>query len=171
MVSRAFADKAVLTGETAKETAIKTGNLKDTAIIHIAAHGIYNPVHPLKSSLLLARDQANDGDLETLEIFSLSLNPRLVVLSACQSGVGKVRRGDEVQSLNRAFLYAGAGGVLASLWSVSDQSTYELMASFYNALKSQPPAQALRSAQLELMKTYPSPYHWAAFYLTGGTVK
>ncbi|HCY84356.1 MAG TPA: hypothetical protein DHV36_04390 [Desulfobacteraceae bacterium] len=171
VVSRAFADKAVLTGETAKETAIKTGNLKDTAIIHIAAHGIYNPVHPLKSSLLLARDQANDGDLETLEIFSLSLNPRLVVLSACQSGVGKVRRGDEVQSLNRAFLYAGAGGVLASLWSVSDQSTYELMASFYNALKSQPPAQALRSAQLELMKTYPSPYHWAAFYLTGGTVK
>ena len=171
VVTRTFEDKAVLTGETAKETAVKTGRLKDTGIIHIAAHGLYNPEQPLKSSLLLARDQANDGDLETIEIFSLTLNSRLVVLSACQSGVGKIRSGDEVQSLNRAFLYAGAGGVVSSLWSVSDQSTYELMDSFYAALKTKPPAEALRSAQLELMKTYASPYHWGTFYMTGGNVR
>ncbi|MCG8616885.1 MAG: CHAT domain-containing protein, partial [Desulfobacterales bacterium] len=171
VVSQAFQDKKILTGETAKETAVKAGNLKGTAIIHIAAHGIYDPEQPLKSSLLLTRDQANDGDLETLEIFSLDLNPKLVVLSACQSGVGEIRRGDEVQSLNRAFLYAGAGGVVASLWSVSDQSTYELMDYFYSALKTQTPGEALRSAQIDLMKTYPSPFHWAAFYLTGGIVK
>ena len=91
-----------------------------------------------------------------------------MVLSACQSGVGTVKGGDEVQSLNRAFLYAGAAGVISSLWNVADQSTYQLMTFFYQALKKRPPDDALREAQIRLMKTNPSPYHWAAFYLTGG---
>jgi CHAT domain-containing protein len=65
-------------------------------------------------------------------------------------------------------MYAGAGGVVASLWNVADKSTYELMELFYTSLKTEPPAEALREAQVRLMKRYPSPYHWAPFYLTGG---
>jgi tetratricopeptide (TPR) repeat protein len=134
----------------------------------LAVHGRYDSKHPMKSALLLAKDSINDGDLETFEIFSLNMNPKLVVLSACESGVGRVEGGDEVQGLNRAFMYAGAGGVVASLWNVADKSTYELMELFYISLKTEPPAEALREAQISLMKRYPSPYYWAPFYLTGG---
>ncbi|MFH1488576.1 MAG: CHAT domain-containing tetratricopeptide repeat protein [Pseudomonadota bacterium] len=167
-ISKDFARRTLLTGKDATESTIKGQNLVDTGIVHIAAHGRYNAGQPLKSALLLAADQQNDGNLETFEIFSLNMNPRLVILSACQSGVGKLEGGDEVQSLNRAFMYAGAGGVIASLWKVADQSTFTLMEYFYDALRTRPAAEALRDAQVKLMGAYPSPYHWAAFYLTGG---
>lgn len=168
-ISRNFSRSNILTGIDARESVLKETDLIDTGIIHIAAHGQYNARDPLKSALLLTKDQKNDGNFETFEIFSLNINPRLVVLSACQSGIGKVEGGDEVQSLNRAFLYAGAGGVMASLWNVSDQSTYRLMEYFYDNLRSKSPATALKEAQIKLMKAYPSPYYWAPFYLTGGT--
>ena len=167
-IARGFSRGTVLIGTEATESKIKDQNLGDTGIIHVAAHGEYNAGQPLKSALLLAKDQSNDGNLETYEVFALNINPRLVVLSACQSGLGKVEGGDEVQGLNRAFLYAGAGGVLASLWSVADEQTYKLMEYFYGNLASQMPADALRGAQLKLMKEYPSPFYWAPFYLTGG---
>jgi CHAT domain-containing protein len=73
-----------------------------------------------------------------------------------------------VQGLNRAFLYAGSGGVVASLWSVSDRSTFKLMQSFYALVGSRPAAEALREAQIQILKEHPMPFHWAAFYLTGG---
>jgi CHAT domain-containing protein len=167
-ISRHFPRSVVLTGKDARESALKERDLIDTGIIHFAGHGHYNEKSPLKSAVLLARDQANDGNLETIEIFSLTMNPRLVVLSACKTGIGSVEGGDEVQSLNRAFLYAGAGSVMASLWNVSDQSTYLLMKKFYEALHRKSAAHALREAQILVMKSYPSPFYWAAFYLTGG---
>ena len=170
-ISGEFAAAEVFTGPEAKESILKDKHLIGTGVIHIAAHGRYDIRNPLKSALLLAKDGKNDGNLETFEIFSLSMNPGLVVLSACESGVGKVEGGDEVQSLNRAFLYAGAGGVMASLWSVSDQSTFRLMTTFYDQLKKSPPAEALRKAQIRLMATDPSPFYWAPFYLTGGFVR
>ena len=167
-ISKNFPESSILTGSDAKESILKDTDLIDTGIIHIAAHGHYNARDPLKSALLLTKDQKNDGDLETFEIFSLNINPRLVVLSACQSGIGKLEGGDEVQSLNRAFLYAGAGGVMASLWNVSDQSTYQLMEYLYDHLRTKSPSTALKEAQIKLMEAYPSPYYWAPFYLTGG---
>jgi len=167
-ISKGFPRRTLLTGGDARESHIKETGLIDTGIIHIAAHGKYDARQPLKSALLLAKDLKNDGNLETFEIFFLTMNPRLVVLSACQSGIGKVEGGDEVQSLNRAFLYAGAGGVIASLWSVSDQSTYKLMEYFYDGLHTQPAADALKDAQIRLMKEHTSPFYWAPFYLTGG---
>jgi len=170
-VSQDFPLKTVLTGKDASESMIKGKDLTDTSFVHIAAHGRYLPSQPLKSALLLAKDDKNDGNLETIEIFSLSINPRLIVLSACQSGIGKIEGGDEIQSLNRAFIYAGAGGVVASLWSVSDRSTFELMKYFYGGLKTKSPADALQEAQTKLMKKYPSPYYWAPFYLTCGLGK
>lgn len=115
----------------------------------------------------MTKDSNEDGDLETHEIYGLNLSSNLVVLSACKSGVGKLVRGDEVQSLNRAFIYAGAGGVIGSLWKVSDESTFKMMTYFYEELPKRGPAEALRFAQIKLMKEFPSPYHWAAFYLAG----
>lgn len=168
LISRNFSLNTVKTGKDASESLMKDGNWTGTGIIHVAAHGKFNSAEPLKSALLLAGDAKYEGDLETFEIFSLRLNPRLVVLSACESGLGKLEGGDEVQGLNRAFLYAGAGGVVASLWSVSDQSTYRLMEHFYDLLRSRPAAEALRQAQIRLRKEYPSPFYWAPFYLTGG---
>jgi len=168
LISRNFSSNRISVGKDASESLIKEGRLAGTSIIHIAAHGKYNSAEPLKSALLLAGDEKNDGDLETFEIFSLRINPRLVVLSACESGLGKLEGGDEIQGLNRAFLYAGAGGVVSSLWSVSDQSTSRLMEHFYGLLPSNTAAEALRQAQIRLMKEYPAPLHWAPFYLVGG---
>jgi CHAT domain-containing protein len=167
-ISAYFKKSTILIGKQAKESYVKTAKLTGISVIHIAAHGRYNTTHPLKSAILLTGGDGEDGNLETFEIFSLNMNPMVVVLSACQSGLGTVIRGEEVEGLNRAFLYAGAGGVVASLWRVSDESTCSLMNYFYKALQSRPSAEALREAQLKLMKEYPSPYFWSAFYLTGG---
>lgn len=166
-MSAAFAQPVVFTGKQATETALKTAKLDGVAVLHLAAHGRYNEKQPLDSALLLARDARNDGELRGWEVFSLTMNPRVVVLSACQSGIGRVSGGNEVIGLNRAFLYAGAGAVLASLWNVSDESTYKLMKYFYQQLPQAGPAKALQQAQLQVMKEYPNPWHWAGFYLTG----
>ncbi len=165
--SKLFPKKITLTGESAKESVLKNLSKIDAEVLHFAVHGRFDERDPLKSALLLAKDSNEDGDLETYEIYGLNLNSNLVVLSACESGIGKLTRGDEVQSLNRAFIYAGAGGVIASLWKVSDESTFKLMTYFYEELSKRGPADALRLAQIKLMKEFPSPYHWAAFYLTG----
>jgi len=168
-ICRDFPDQEVLTGDQARESVFRQKDIVDIGVIHIAAHGEYNLQDPLKSALLLVGDDLYDGNLETFEIYSLAMNPRLVVLSACQSGVGEVENGDEVQSLNRAFLYAGAGSVVASLWNVNDKVTAVLMEQFYKNLKTMDKAQALRMAQLEVQKRseYKNPYYWAAFYLIG----
>jgi CHAT domain-containing protein len=166
-IARRFPRPEVRVGAEATETALKRADLVGRGVLHIAAHGRYDRKEPLKSALLLAPDGRNDGDLEMVEVFSLRMNPRLVVLSACESGIGSLEGGDEVQGLNRAFLYAGAGGVLASLWSVSDESTFLLMEQFYEALAESPPVEALRTAQLRVMEAFPEPFHWGAFYLTG----
>lgn len=167
-VSKFFSKPTLLVGEAATESAFKEGQVLDNDIVHFAAHAMYDDKFPLKSAMLLAKDGKNDGNLETLEIFSITLNPGLVVLSACETGIGKLEGGDEVQSLNRAFIYAGAGSVVSSLWSVADQSTYQLMTYFYEGLVNKTPAESLREAQLRLMKSHPLPFHWAPFYLIGG---
>lgn len=166
-IAQLFANKTIYIKEQAKESVLKNATLKGVRVIHFAAHGIYNEKFPLKSSIILSKDQNEDGHLETYEIFSLNMNPQVVILSACQSGVGKTTRGDEVQSLNRAFIYAGAGGVISSLWSVADLSTYQLMKLFYAEFKNRSAAESLRQAQLKLMKKFPAPFFWAPFYLTG----
>ncbi len=168
-ICKNFSKKEVLTGSQALESVFRQKDIIDTGVIHIAAHGEYNVQEPLKSALLLVGDDQYDGNLETFEIYSLTMNPRLVVLSACQSGAGEVESGDEVQSLNRAFLYAGAGSVVASLWNVNDRVTAVFMEQFYKNLETMDKAQALRTAQLKIHKIpdYSNPYYWAAFYLIG----
>jgi CHAT domain-containing protein len=167
-IARLVEKHSLLTRKQASETTLKSSDWKNISLLHIAAHGRFVPANPLTSALLLAADDKNDGALEAFEIFLLSIQPRLVVLSACNTGIGIVHQGDEVQGLNRAFLYAGAGGVLSSLWKVPDEQTATLMESFYRDLREMPAQRALRCAQLELIKKNPEPFYWAAFYVTGG---
>jgi len=155
-------------GPEAQERRVKT-DAPQTSLLHIAAHGTLDPRAPLFSALLLAGDEEEDGRLEAGEVYDLDLSAaRLVVLSACQTQGGEGVAGDEVMALHRAFLYAGAPAVVATLWNVDDRATEELMETFYEHLRRGAPAdEALRRAQQAVRQRYPSPYYWAAFTLTG----
>ena len=145
---------------------------QDAHIVHIAAHGVYNNNSPLFSKLYLAADgqqPERDGYLEVYEIYGLNLEKaNLVVLSACETNIGEISRGDEVVGLNRAFIYAGTPTVIASLWNVNDEATGLLMKQFYTNLRNgMNKSEALRQAQKSLRQEYPGPFYWAAFSLTG----
>ena len=144
-------------------------------IVHIATHGIVNSERPEESAIVLSlfdqQGRSQTGVLGLYDIHRLHLPVDLVVLSACGTAIGKDVKGEGVNSLTRAFMYAGAAGVVASLWKVDDEATAELMKHFYAALlqKGLPPAAALRDAQLELAKQqrWQSPYYWAGFVIQG----
>lgn len=140
-------------------------------ILHFATHAEFSELDPLYSGLRLAvdRGEQDDGRLAASEIFALELHPSLVTLSACQTGLGVTTAGDEVIGMNRAFIYAGAPSIVASLWSVSDLSTAKLMGAFYKNLQTMPKDEALQQAQVTLLTTerFSDPFYWAPFYLTG----
>jgi CHAT domain-containing protein len=136
-------------------------------IVHFAVHAEFNEKDPLSSALLLAREGQDDGRLKVSEIFALNLNADLVVLSACETGLGSISSGDEIVGMTRAFIYAGTPSVIATLWKVNDRTSYELMGQFYRNLKTMSKAEALRQAQLKTMKAFPQPLYWAAYQLTG----
>lgn len=121
-------------------------------IIHFASHAELNENDPLASAILLAKSDKEDGRLEVRENFGMDLKASLVVLSACETGLGKLSSGDELVGLTRAFIYAGTPSVVASLWNVEDSSTAQLMASFYKNLKTMTKVEALRQAQLQLIR-------------------
>ena len=148
----------------------------EAGIVHVATHGLLNTVHPELSGLVLslvdAQGQARDGFLRLHEIYNLELKAGLVVLSACQTGLGKEIRGEGLVGLTRGFMYAGSPRVMASLWKVDDRATAELMKLFYQEIlgaAGRTPAAALRSAQVAMWKskTWNDPYYWAAFTLQG----
>lgn len=167
-ISSLYPDSKILTRKQAAESAIKS-EAGTYNVLHFATHGIFDADQPLNSALLLSACEKDDGRLTASEIFDLDLNAAMVTLSACQSGMSKIKAGDEMTGLPRAFIYAGASTVIASLWNVNDESTSILMENFYNNLKDQNKPDALRSAQLELLNNhkYKEPYYWAAFTLTG----
>lgn len=139
------------------------------SILHLSAHGKLNITNPFFPRILLAPDTENDGALEVHEIYELNLEQTgLVVLSACDTKLGAISQGDDIVGLNRAFIYAGAPSVIASLWKVDDRATRDLMTALYLQLKfSRNTAHALRAAQRITRYKYPHPYYWAAFVLTG----
>jgi CHAT domain-containing protein len=139
----------------------------DFSYIHFATHGQFQAEAPLKSAILLTRDRDSDGMLTVDSLYSTSLNADLVTLSACDTGLGAVRHGDDLIGLVRGFLYAGSGSIIASLWNVDDLATSYLMTEFYSNLKSMNKQEALRQAQLATRKKYAAPFFWAAFQLTG----
>ncbi len=143
--------------------------------IHFATHGYLDSERPGLSALVLSlvnqRGEAEDGFLRAHEIYNLNLPADLVVLSACQTGLGRDFKGEGLVGLTRGFMYAGAARVVVSLWNVNDRATAELMARFYRKMlrDGQRPAAALRAAQVEMSKTkqWSAPYYWAAFTLQG----
>ncbi|MGV8121794.1 MAG: CHAT domain-containing protein [Candidatus Xenobiia bacterium LiM19] len=139
-------------------------NMKGRNIIHFATHGDFNSDSPNESCLI-----ASDGKITIDEIVKApKMNSRIVVLSACKTGLGKLFPGDDQVGITRAFMYAGAPSIVSSLWSVSDESTTKLMTFFYkNLARKMDKDEALRQAELSLMKGYPDPMHWAPFILTG----
>jgi CHAT domain-containing protein len=147
----------------ATETAIKQ-QITQANTIHFATHGLYNEYQGLESSLALSTEEG-DGFLTAEEIIALDLQAELVVLSACNTGRGKIT-GDGVIGLSRSFLAAGAQSAVASLWYVPDLPTATLMIEFYQQLQQTPDkAQALRQAMLIVMEQHPHPYNWAGFVL------
>lgn len=141
-------------------------------LLHVAAHGIFEPRNSQFSRIALTPDERHDGNLEVHEILSgLDLSGiNLVVLSACETARGERISGDEITSLTRAFLSAGSPAVVSTLWSVNDAATAVLMMEFYrHLLDGASTADALRQAQLGLLRdsAYQDPYYWAAFSLTG----
>jgi CHAT domain-containing protein len=138
--------------------------------LHLATHGYFNEDQPTYSFLLFAASEADDGQLTVNEVFGLSLNTRIVTMSACQTGLGKVNAGDELVGLSRAFIYAGSRSVLASLWSVADEPTAVLMTNFYTYLRTYNQQEALTLAERDVMKRWPEPYYWAPFQIIGNAV-
>jgi CHAT domain-containing protein len=149
-------------------TEARTKSLIGSAgLIHFASHGELNETDPLASALLLVPGGNEDGRLEVRELFGLELSANLVVLSACETGLGKLSRGDELVGLQRAFLYAGTPAVVTTLWKVDDRASFDLVRAFYERLAAEGPVAALRQAQLTTMGIHPHPFTWAAFGLTG----
>jgi len=150
-------------------------DLAQYRIVHFATHGVFDNENPGLSAVILSmfdeRGQARDGFLRLHDIYGLQLPAELVVLSACNTALGKQVRGEGLVGIVRGFMYAGAKRVVASLWKVDDEATGELMSRFYLAMirENQSPAAALRQAQLALWRQnrWRSPFYWAAFVLQG----
>lgn len=150
-------------------------NLAQYQIVHLATHGLVDPVYPDLSGIVLSlfdrQGKPLDGFLRLHDIFNLNLPAELVVLSACETGLRENIKGEGLVGLTRGFMYASAKRVVVSLWSVNDVATSELMAKFYQKMlqEKQNPATALREAQLEMWKSqnWSSPYYWAAFTVQG----
>jgi CHAT domain-containing protein/Tfp pilus assembly protein PilF len=175
-------DQDVLTGLRASEATVKAasakGLLAQARYVHFATHGILGLDTGQPPALVLslvgnygARDEdggINDGFLRLDEVTRLQLNADLVVLSACETGKGRLYAGEGVTGLARAFLYAGSRGVVASLWAVDDRETATFMAHLYGGLKDgQPAPDALRAAKLEMIRAQKPPVFWAPFILIG----
>jgi CHAT domain-containing protein len=161
--------------EASRETATD-GDLGTFQVIHFATHALINNQHPELSGLVLSlvdeKGRLQDGFLRLNDIYNLQLPAELVVLSACQTGLGKEIRSEGLIGLTRGFMYAGAPRVITSLWQVDDKATSELMGRFYRGLlgdKKLSAAAALREAQILMwrQKGWQSPYYWAAFSLQG----
>jgi CHAT domain-containing protein len=161
-----------LEGADASEANLKTQPLSEFKVIHIAAHGVGDEMEPDRAAIVLAAGSASeDGLWQAREIRHTRLNADTVVLSACETGTGRLQGQEGVMNLARAFLTAGAKSVVASLWDVDDRSTATLMEDFYKYLaKGASVRDALRLSQLNFIKTYgdkANPYLWAGFEVIG----
>jgi CHAT domain-containing protein len=162
-------------GLDASEDNMQSRDLTKYRLIHVATHGLLDAQRPQFTGVVLSLvgNKNADGFLRTDEIFNLRMHPSLVVLSACETGLGKEKRGEGVIGLTRAFMYAGAPTVGVTLWSVADNSTAELMTDFYRRMlgpgTTTSATSSMREAQLSMIanKKYGKPFYWAPFVLVG----
>jgi len=160
-------------GHEATEKQLMSAGLERYRYVHLATHGIADEEHPGLSRLLLEPESGSRDEsvLSLGEVYNLHLNADLVVLSACDTGRGRIARGEGIIGLTRGFLYAGAKSLLVSLWPVSDEAAASLVVDFYTELlEGRPKARALREAKLRLMARnpeYAKPFYWASLVLVG----
>jgi CHAT domain-containing protein/Tfp pilus assembly protein PilF len=162
-------------GVDATRELVTSGRLEPFRALHFATHGILDSEHPELSVLALsqrdAKGQPLNAFLSLQDLYALRLQADLVVLSGCETGLGRELRGEGLVGLTHGFLHAGASQVVASLWPIRDRAAAELMQSFYRSMlrDGQSPTAALRSAQIEIWKqrTWRDPYFWAAFVAQG----
>lgn len=167
VITKDMSNSLLLIREKATETTLKKLGSK-YRYVHFAMHGIFDAEKPLSSGLMMTGDSKNDGLLTVGELYDLYLPADLVVLSACETALGKIANGDDVVGFTRGFLYAGDSSIVSSLWQVDDQATSILMQQFYKSLKETDKRRALRTAQLKVKDTYnANPFFWAAFQITG----
>ena len=159
----------------ANRSVATSGELSQYRYVHFATHGYLDTTRAGLSAIVLSMvdEQGNpqDGFLRTHDIYNLKLPAELVVLSACETGLGKDLEGEGIEGLTRGFMYAGARRVIVSLWNVNDKATASLMQRLYNGMLrgNKTPAAALRAAQIEMLRSrqWQSPYYWAAFVMQG----
>lgn len=165
-------EATIQTGEDASESNFKEEDLGKYRFVHFATHGQVNESEPALSRIFLSPDKGEDGSLYTGEIYNLKINADLVTLSACETGLGKVAKGEGIVGLSRALQYAGANNIIVSLWQVADASTSQMMIEFYKYNLNNDHHgynTALRNAKLFLLNSdeYNRPYFWAPFILVG----
>jgi CHAT domain-containing protein len=159
----------------ASRATVTGGILGQYRVVHFATHGYVNSQRPQLSGIVLSlvdpAGRPQDGFLTASDLYNLDLNAELLVLSGCETALGRELRGEGLVGLARAFMYAGAPRVVASTWKVDDAATAALMSAFYRGMFKEKlaPAAALRAAQLELQKgpRFRHPYYWAGFQLQG----
>jgi CHAT domain-containing protein len=142
----------------------------ESQLVHVAAHAQVDEIDPLYSVIRLARSPKMPGDLEAHEVYDMNLSRTgMVVLSACDSGLARVSRGDELWGFTRSFFAAGTRTLVVSLWPVEDAATAQLMQGFYDDLRRSAAHEALRAAQLSLLQDTRTahPFFWAAFSVVG----
>lgn len=168
-----FMDTDVYTGEDATEQLFKSDGANYN-VLHFATHGMVEDKNSLYSRIAFSppKDSAEDGMLHTYELFSMKLNADLAVLSACNTGMGQLVRGEGIMSLARGFMYAGCPSIVMSLWAVNDESSANIMEEFYRHLaKGQGKDESLRAAKLNYLDQAQGrqahPYYWAAHVLIG----
>jgi CHAT domain-containing protein len=152
--------------------------LAGDGIVHVAAHGELNPRNPMFSEIRLApgdtRARDDDGRLEVNELLGVAVRSPLVFLSGCETGSGvawstEFARSEDYATLARAFLYAGARNVVATLWRIDDEAAATFADRFYRHMRAAPPAEALAAAQREMLHDgrRGAPYYWAAYQVAG----
>ncbi len=167
-VSRLVPESKLLLRKAASESAFRRA-APSYRELHLAMHGRFDPADPMASGLYMSKDGEHDGVLTVAELYGLELKVDTVVLSACETALADVSKGDDLVGLSRGFLFAGVNSIVASLWEVDDRATKDMMVEYYRGRSGKRKAAALRQAQLKVMKQYPHPFYWSAFQLTGAS--
>ena len=169
-IGRTFPERTrILSGAGARESDLKT-DLSRYPVIHFATHGLVSDAQPKRSALLMAPEPGEDGLLQLGEIYGLGLKANLIVLSACQTALGKEVTGEGLIGLSRAFFFAGARSVVATLWNLNDRFAAEFVERFYRELNTGATAEeALRRAKLAYVNhpRYSHPFYWSSLVMVG----